>query len=164
MILNGPLLSLSWHYFIKLPCGLNIFKDFYFQILTDMDDWAISSDDDDDDGDADDEEGEGRTLSISNWPYMNEPIAPPFDFVGVHFTTETFVTNTHVYLFVQSFYLIIAPLRKSGSYIGFTLSFRHSVILSFCNLSNENFSSHFSQELQTIRFFFHQISRTVTLS
>ena len=43
--------------------------------------------------------------------------------------------------------LIIAPLWKSGGYTGFALSFRHSVILSFHNLSNENFSSHFSQEL-----------------
>ena len=45
--------------------------------------------------------------------------------------------------------VIIAPLRKSWGYTGFALSFRHchSVILSFRNLSNENFSSHFSQEL-----------------
>ena len=46
-------------------------------------------------------------------------------------------------------YVFIAPLWKSGGYTGFALSFRDSVtvILSFRNLSNENVSSHFSQEL-----------------
>ena len=43
--------------------------------------------------------------------------------------------------------IFIALLWKSGGYTGFSLSFRHSVIPSFRNLSNVNFSSHFSQEL-----------------
>ena len=37
------------------------------------------------------------------------------------------------------FFIFIAPLWKSGGYTGFALSFRHSVILSFRNLSDENF-------------------------
>ena len=35
--------------------------------------------------------------------------------------------------------IIVAPLWKSGGYTGFALSFCQSVILSFCNLSDENF-------------------------
>ena len=49
--------------------------------------------------------------------------------------------NTHIF---------IGPIWKSGGYNGFALSFHHSVILSFCNLWNENFSSHFSQELWSL--------------
>ena len=37
--------------------------------------------------------------------------------------------------------VIIAPLWKSGGYTEFTLSFSHSVILWFRNLSNEHFSN-----------------------
>ena len=43
--------------------------------------------------------------------------------------------------------IFIPLLWKSGGYTGFALSFCHSVIPSFRNLSNENFSSHFSQKL-----------------
>ena len=50
-------------------------------------------------------------------------------------------------LWFQFCNLFIAPLFQSGGYTGFALSFRHSVIQSFRNLSNENYSSHFSQEL-----------------
>ena len=37
--------------------------------------------------------------------------------------------------------LIIAPLSKSGGYTGFALSFRNSVVLSFCHNSDETWIS-----------------------
>ena len=45
------------------------------------------------------------------------------------------------------FIIHVAPLWKSGGYTGFALSFGHFVILSFHNLSDENFCHNFSQEL-----------------
>ena len=42
-------------------------------------------------------------------------------------------------------------IHVDNGWSGFVLSFRHSVILSFSNLSNENFSSLFSQELWGIQ-------------
>ena len=64
----------------------------------------------------------------------------------------SFLKRLYLHLFMYLLYnlqnyFIIAPLWKSGSYTGFALSFRHSVIPSFRNISNENFSSNFSQEL-----------------
>ena len=45
------------------------------------------------------------TCAWLNWPYTNEPIAPPFKFVWVYFTKETVVRKTHMHLFVRGFYL-----------------------------------------------------------
>ena len=49
-------------------------------------------------------------------------------------------------MFKEHVEVYYSPALKKWGYTGFSLSFCHSVIPSFRNLSNKNVSSHFSQE------------------